>query len=142
MDNPETKKKGGAGVPGPVGSRAPAKGESSGGDFPRGDSATISDDNSLSTPSGMEASEQDLTFVDPAPSPDAGRPRQSAVPAGRRQLRPGDVFGGRYEIVQMLGEGGMGAVFLAAKNPLFRTQRPALGAGRRTFLPAGYSVPA
>lgn len=112
MDNPEDKK---TGTPGPAGARAPAKGESSGAEFSPDDGATISDsdDKSASRPPAIDASEQDVTFVDPSPSPTAGRPRHSSIQAGRRQLRPGDLFGGRYEILQLLGEGGMGAVYKA-----------------------------
>jgi len=113
MDNPEAKKESGAGASGSAGSRAPAKGESSDADFRPDDGATISDNDSPSAPPALDGAEQDPTFVDPSPSPTAGRPRPSSIQAGRRQLRPGDLFGGRYEILQLLGEGGMGAVYKA-----------------------------
>src|SRR5215467_14418232 len=113
MSNPEAKKESGAGATGPAGSRAPAKGESSDADFLPDEGATLSDNDVPSAPPGTDGAEQDVTFVDPSPSPTAGRPRLSSIHNGRRQLRPGDLLGGRYEIRRMLDEGGMGAVYKA-----------------------------
>jgi len=67
MDNPEAKKTAGTGAPGPAGARAPAEGESSGAEFSPDDGASISDsDDTASKPPGIDASEQDVTFVDPS----------------------------------------------------------------------------
>ena len=121
---------------GSPGLRAPVKGESSSSNAPLDpDGATMADPDSR--PHDPEA-----TLVDAPPTsadlpkrpPSAGRALPDLV-ASAAVLHPGDVLGGRYEILQLLGEGGMGAVYKAKDRELERfvalkVIRPELAASR------------
>jgi serine/threonine protein kinase len=73
------------------------------GDASRDANATFLGNESPGDPNGVSSAQG---WSQPVPPPDATAIRGGRLPKGMR-------LGKRYEIVQMLGEGGMGAVYKA-----------------------------
>jgi len=109
----ELKPKPGRGQDTGSGLRAPAKGESSSSEVPLDNNGATF----IELPPRRPPADPGATVIHPDASREAGT--SVRTPSGPRSyvtsyqnvvLQEGDVLGGRYEILALLGEGGMGAV--------------------------------
>src|SRR6267378_2755060 len=101
MEEPKPRKASpeGTGVGGQATVRAPAKGDSSPSDVPREEEGATFVSEPSASPNDANVVAGDATFVDPSPTPAAGQPQLSNVFPKLNQLQPGDVLGGRFEIL-------------------------------------------